>query len=356
MTVWLLSMVLFHDWQIEETGIFEPLTRREVLLTPTGEIYILNFAEALIRRFAADGTLQNNIGRKGEGPGEFRYPVAMFFNKGQLYVHDVGNDAISVFTAEGSFIKRLRLPGSKTVPVKTLNGWVTGAWRAEFSPEATSEVVISDEAFSVQKALFKVRGRGQIGKFAVSGGLTEYTPVYPTPKMAVSPDGTTVAVSDAEIFKIHIIDVPSRSVVNIIEKTWLPVPFDGDWADIRLLEVKAMRPNQQYKVNYPEYFPAIRSLSFSPEGWLEIDRWVGAPHLNHHPIYLDREGREIKRKLTWAQVNRLVGYWENWAYILGYDSRRDEATVLRCPKDGLREFMQENPIEILEKTHRVINR
>ncbi len=352
----LFIFLLFAEWQLHDLNFYEPLTRREVLLRPDGEIYVLYFADATIKQFSADGSVSKKIATKGQGPGELVYPDHMFFQGNQLFVHDLGNDSISVYMANGDFSHRLTLPTTRLVPVKTTSGWVTGAWRSQHAPDALSDLTISDLQFKNQRVIMRVAGRGEIGKFAVEGDQTEYTPVSPTPRMAVSPDGAIVALAEANDFRIHIIDANSAQVTHVIERREPKIPFDVEWAEIRLNEVKQMRPNHKYKINYPEYFPAIRSMSFSPEGWLEINRWIGSPHQNNHAIFLDLQGREIKRDLSWEQALRLVGYWKDWAYVLTFDSSREEAQILRCRRSEVKAFMQAHPDSDIEKTHRVFSR
>ena len=59
-----------------------------------------------VKVFDDDGRLVNLIGRRGEGPGEFNYPVYLAFARGELYVTDTMNNRVQVFSADGDVLQR----------------------------------------------------------------------------------------------------------------------------------------------------------------------------------------------------------------------------------------------------------
>jgi len=69
-----------------------------------------------IFKFTSHGEYIRSIGSEGQGPGEFLadpglFPLLISFgNDGNLYVNDVKNRKISIFTPNGKFIKQFFLP------------------------------------------------------------------------------------------------------------------------------------------------------------------------------------------------------------------------------------------------------
>ena len=59
-----------------------------------------------IKVFDDEGRLVNLIGRRGEAPGEFNFPVYLAFARGELYVTDTMNSRIQVFSADGDVLQR----------------------------------------------------------------------------------------------------------------------------------------------------------------------------------------------------------------------------------------------------------
>ncbi len=59
-----------------------------------------------VKVFDDEGRLVNLIGRRGEAPGEFNFPVYLAFARGELYVTDTMNSRIQVFSADGDVLQR----------------------------------------------------------------------------------------------------------------------------------------------------------------------------------------------------------------------------------------------------------
>lgn len=68
-----------------------------------GTIYVLQQAPVTIKAYAPDGTWLRNIGREGDGPGEFR--DGMFgLVRDTLFVQDPNNSRFTTFTTTGQFV------------------------------------------------------------------------------------------------------------------------------------------------------------------------------------------------------------------------------------------------------------
>jgi hypothetical protein len=68
-----------------------------------GTIYLLQQAPVTIKVYAPDGTWLRNIGREGDGPGEFR--DGMFgLVRDTLFVQDPNNSRFTTFTTAGQFV------------------------------------------------------------------------------------------------------------------------------------------------------------------------------------------------------------------------------------------------------------
>lgn len=67
-------------------------------------LYVADTAEHLIKTFDLSGNPIGVIGRRGEGAGEFNYPVDVFVDKdGNLYVNDAMNFRVQIFDRTGKF-------------------------------------------------------------------------------------------------------------------------------------------------------------------------------------------------------------------------------------------------------------
>lgn len=69
-------------------------------------IYVADTYAHDVKVFDDEGRLVNLIGRRGEAPGEFNYPVYLAFARGELYVTDTMNSRVQVFSADGDVLQR----------------------------------------------------------------------------------------------------------------------------------------------------------------------------------------------------------------------------------------------------------
>lgn len=71
-----------------------------------GLTYVADTYAHDVKVFDDEGRLVNLIGRRGEAPGEFNYPVYLAFARGELYVTDTMNSRVQVFSADGDVLQR----------------------------------------------------------------------------------------------------------------------------------------------------------------------------------------------------------------------------------------------------------
>lgn len=72
----------------------------------SGRLFVADTVAHDIKVFAADGSLLQTIGRRGEGDGEFNYPSHLAWAQGALYVTDTLNNRIQVFDSQGRLLPR----------------------------------------------------------------------------------------------------------------------------------------------------------------------------------------------------------------------------------------------------------
>jgi len=90
----------------------------------TGNLYILDADNGRVVKVGLDGRFVAEMGRKGEGPGEFQMPMGMAVTReGEVAVFDVGRRGFTLFNPDGSF--------DRTVPLGTdpasLSSFPTGS-------------------------------------------------------------------------------------------------------------------------------------------------------------------------------------------------------------------------------------
>lgn len=86
-----------------------------VAVTDAGTIWVGDRQLGALRRYRPDGTYIDQIGREGEGPGEFEYPFGMrVLADGSVAVWDDGLLRVTRFTDDGTYIDSFSPPTHRT--------------------------------------------------------------------------------------------------------------------------------------------------------------------------------------------------------------------------------------------------
>ncbi len=80
------------------------LSRPVAVVCDEGSVYVLDSADADIKIYSRDGAYRRTIGRKGQGPGEFRLPNDLDVFGGRLYVADSANRRLQILDADGEYV------------------------------------------------------------------------------------------------------------------------------------------------------------------------------------------------------------------------------------------------------------
>jgi hypothetical protein len=90
------------DESNEEAMLYQP---SDLLVDESGNIYVSDYRDAVIKVYGPDGGYIRTIGHKGEGPGEFQSLMDMqFLNDGRMLVFDLRARRSSLFDKFGNFI------------------------------------------------------------------------------------------------------------------------------------------------------------------------------------------------------------------------------------------------------------
>lgn len=84
----------------------------ELTIGTNGDIFVAQPLDAVVRVFDSDGHFVRQIGRRGAGPGEFRYPLKLGWHGSNLWVWDRQLIRISFFTEGGESVGSARVPGA----------------------------------------------------------------------------------------------------------------------------------------------------------------------------------------------------------------------------------------------------
>jgi hypothetical protein len=100
----------------------------QVAFDANDNLYVLDAGNHRVSVFGPDGRFVRQIGRRGNGPGEFSMPIGVAISAdGRVVVQDAGNGNLSVFGRDGTFrytlaIDRTRLFGARPLMAHPVAG------------------------------------------------------------------------------------------------------------------------------------------------------------------------------------------------------------------------------------------
>ena len=315
-SVWGGSAELELELSISPRGLDEAYLFGEIIaVTRTDDrIYVLDRQVPTVRVYDSRGEHLMDIGRYGQGPGEFVYPTSVGIHplSGELLVRNGQNGRINLYDAEtGQTVTSWRIragwttdsplvvtPDGRPWTLQLLNrssdilDWELGM--VEVKPDGATGDTLRPPAFENEAAYVVARREGSSSRRRV--------PFTPEVLWAMSPSGAMIGGFSGEYgFEVHSLD-GSRVV---IEKEWDPVPVDRREAEWYVLGV-TLRLQRQYPgwawdgPSVPGHKPAYESLVPDRSGRIWVQR--PGPGISLDGCVVDpRTADELRRNPCWEQ-------------------------------------------------------
>ncbi len=131
---------------------------RDVSVAPDGTIYVYDQQPSIIRKYDRTGNFVGNVGRAGQGPGEYQFPVLRALTDNRLAVWDYRSGRVSFFSPEGDYERGVSVDGS-----------IAGT----FQTDPDGNLVI------MKRTDVDARPQDVLWKYSVDGELLETLPLPP---------------------------------------------------------------------------------------------------------------------------------------------------------------------------------
>ena len=355
-SLFFLTILVNHEytnepWEVRQTGIFEVVLPKEVIVADTG-LFLIDRSEKCIRHFDVHGKSKARLGGKPPGLGTFMSLIWLQHRKNKIYGFDKLQRRIQVYATSGNFVTSLRPPASAlflSAPAQKVNGgWVY------LSPDSNS-IILGDESFvPIATLVGSFTGDPfEVAPKALSGSrYKKYNPAPDRPLFQVNSEGNQVYCYEPDSgFKITVFDVKTGTKLRSIDHAFAPVPLPFEWAEDNLKDLqKQSERNLPFKVeweaDFPKVFPAVQHFQFDPDGHLRF--FPGARYLNPKvpSLVLDARGRKLNSNFKDADVKRILAIQDTWAYLSIYTLVEDggkEFGIKKLPLADTTRFLTENP-------------
>lgn len=256
-----------------------------IAVTQRGEVYAMDTHVPALRKYDADGIHIYDLGREGEGPGEYKQPDGglAVLSDGRVVLRDPGNARFNVYAADGAFLETWPLPSG--------GGFSTGRPLYRDRGDSLYSMVLLDRGVAVtdwRYGLARVTPTGEhtdtlvaptwdFERSVVSGSRegsssSQGVPFSADVEWTFSPLGYFVG-SVTEDYRVQLL----RDRPLWIERTYTAVPVLADEADER-----ERRIIEQMKSNFgswrwngpsiPDTKPPIRDLYVGEDGriWVRV--------------------------------------------------------------------------------------
>jgi hypothetical protein len=299
-----------------------------------GRIYVLDQQIPAVRVYDADGSHLMDLGREGDGPGEFRRPTSLAVHPedGRIFVRDGSGGRINIYAPDGSVAGRwpMRSGFSTSEPLmftddgalwtQTILNWGSDVTEWDMGmvrcgPEGAPADTIRRPKLGFDAGYWTIVGRTE-NNTTVNG-----VPFAPGDDYHLMPDGAMVAgASDRYRFGIYRRD----GRVLMVEKTsWDPVrvePAERDWYE-RAATFNMQNQFEGWAWNgpdIPDHKPAFSLLMPDRSGRV----WVARPGPGEHIEGCDETffaGRAWLRDPCWRDSLVLEVFETDGRYLGGVE-------------------------------------
>ncbi|MXX96803.1 MAG: hypothetical protein F4065_08710 [Rhodothermaceae bacterium] len=255
-----------------------------------GSIAVADRTSAEIRIFDEAGQHLRSMGRRGNGPGEFKNPFILWVAEGDtIWVGDYRPWRYKLFTSKGDFIRQVSLEPEYLNPSSagggvldngfTVNTIRKGVRGADFTVDDTLIVEVHDPRGTLKGSLVRMPNRP--ARPLREGALFMVSPLFSSWAM-VDARGETIALAHGSKPEVQILD-SNLNLKTIIR--WIDPPREVKRNDIRASRQNyrnARDPSRWGESDddmvsrdrpVADFFPALSRVEVGRDGWIWVRKY-----------------------------------------------------------------------------------
>jgi len=322
-----ISLFIFSEpvLVIDDTAVFKPLNRNMVAVTE-GHIYFIQTGENTVRHYNDRGNRLPDVGRAGQGPGEYQTPFKLFVEEDTLYVHDFWRSRVQCYDLAGNHRKTLVQSSAYKGLFKVPGGWILSEAPNQFN-DHTGTLTLTDDQLEPMKTVFRWREKPGKNMFPFSVDIM---------RMSRDRASNRLFVYAPAQSKVHVLDLDTDEH-EVIGLGWEPLPFDEEWGRQVFEEQAPAGMKRGAMPPFPEAFPLVSDLLWTPWRTLHVVR--GARPDTETAIAFDPENRWAGKKTDSALARRYLGRVGSRIYLQTRASD-DTVAIVAVDLEELSEYLK----------------
>ena len=271
-----------------------------VVLDDKGNLYVCDYQANNLKKFDPAGKYLGNIGKAGQGPGDFNGPVSLEFSKVRLYVREAMNMRVSILNPDGSFIKSVpidfqkeswqvmrALPDGRFIVQKEIAHLETLAANLDAAQDSPQDFYL--ELYSSDLKFIKSIYHRQVrrNKYVTKPHYTSVAiPYAPYVYWDIAPDGKIV-LGYSEKYEVEVYN-PDKGKMSSFSHAYTPVEVsapdkDSFFRGITVTtttdrgerSVKRGAPDYMVKnTEFPKIFPPFHDVKVDSQGNIWVTPWT----------------------------------------------------------------------------------
>jgi hypothetical protein len=289
---------------------------QDVDVDAEGNIYALDQREVQVRVYDAKGAYLRTIGRRGQGPGEFRLPGFVQITKqGELLVYDYAMSRASFFTPDGSLLRQ----ETTRMPLMPLamdsRGYFTGYKMGAPPPIGGKVLIRYDPDFQKANTIAQDE-QGQPRMFDI-GKPTIYGCVGPNDE---------IIWGNSEDYVLYFANSEGK-ITKKVRREYDPVPITA--AEKKEFEEKYAEPlSHGMSIKFRNNYPVFRGIFVDENGHVLVKTYeVDKTGKGLYDVF-DAEGRYLAKVTLKANLSEQSAWRKDKLYTIEMDNL-DYPTVVR---------------------------
>lgn len=259
--------------QEDENYIFE--YPRDIDTDSSGNIYVMDYSEPIIKKYGPRGRYVKNIGRQGQGPGEFEMPMSICVSSQDfLYCADLMQNEIEVFNPDGNPLKTIKLNYASPEEITVLGD---GEILVGYDTYIESETEPVKRSYNIGKYLpqenkldiiFKKEQLRFDDVKSTQNNLNFKLPYFV--KWYVSQSGN-IYLGSADKYEVNVYSL-SGSLLFKFVRDYEPFKVNGETKKKILDVFRRLNIDPREYMKYIDSYPVFRSINIDGKGrvWIEL--------------------------------------------------------------------------------------